>query len=378
MFFKELTVRLGFALLLLSCGKENRNDPGDGGGSNPLAQIVIPSGFKIDYFAKGVTNAREMALSGDGTIVYVGSMSEGKVYALPDRDGDHKADTVITIARNLDMPVGVAWRRDALYISAVSRILRLDNIDEHLADPPRPVVVFDGYPTDHAHGWKFIAFGPDDKLYVPVGAPCNICVPQRDIFATITRINPDGSGLEIYAGGIRNSVGFDWQPGTGVLWFTDNGRDNLGDNVPPDELNRAPRAGMNFGFPYCHGGDFPDPLYGNLHYCSEFTPPAINLGPHVASLGMCFYTGNMFPPEYRNQIFIAEHGSWNRSVPIGYRVTWVRVSGDSALSYNVFAEGWLQGPSAWGRPVDVQVMPDGSLLVSDDTADAIYRISYGG
>ncbi len=377
---KELLIRLGAVLLLLACGKEARNNTGnggDGGGTGPLAQITLPAGFKIDYFAENVPNAREMTLSGDGSIVYVGSMDAGKVYALPDRNDDHKADTVIIIASGLELPVGVAWRQGALYVSAVSRILRFDSIDTHLMNPMQPVVVFDGYPTDRAHGWKFIAFGPDDKLYVPVGAPCNECIPPSDIYATITRINPDGTGLEIYASGIRNSVGFDWQPGTNVLWFTDNGRDNLGDNVPPDELNRAPHSGMNFGYPYCHGGNIPDPQYGYLHNCTEFTPPAMRLGPHVASLGMRFYTGNMFPPEYRNQIFIAEHGSWNRSIPIGYRVTWVRVSGDSALSYDVFAEGWLQGSEAWGRPVDVQVMPDGSMLVSDDRAGAIYRISYG-
>jgi glucose/arabinose dehydrogenase len=381
MSLRNLFIRAGAVFLLLSCGKGAQNDTGNGGdgggGVGQLAQITLPAGFKIDYFAEDVPNAREMTLSGDGSIVYVGSMSEGKVYALPERNGDHKADTVITIAQNLEMPVGVAWRQGALYVSAVSRILRFDSIDTHLLNPPEPVVVFDGYPTDLAHGWKFIAFGPDDKLYVPVGAPCNICIPPGDIYATITRLNPDGTGLEVYARGIRNSVGFAWQPGTNVLWFTDNGRDNLGDNVPPDELNRAPRSGMNFGYPYCHGGDIPDPQYGNLHNCSEFTPPAMRLGPHVASLGMRFYTGTMFPQEYRNQIFIAEHGSWNRSIPIGYRVTMVKVSGDSALTYDVFAEGWLQGTEAWGRPVDVQVMPDGSMLVSDDRAGAIYRISYG-
>jgi glucose/arabinose dehydrogenase len=379
MLIRNLLIRFGAGLLLLACngGAQDNSHNGSGDGNGLLTQIRLPAGFMIDYFAEHVANAREMAISGDGIIVYVGSMGEGKVYALPDRNGDHKADTVITIASNLEMPVGVAWRQGALYVSAVSRILRFDSIDTHLMNPPQPVVVFDGYPTDQAHGWKFIAFGPDDKLYVPVGAPCNICIPPSDIYATITRINPDGTGLEVYARGIRNSVGFDWQPGTNVLWFTDNGRDNLGDNVPPDELNRAPHSEMNFGYPYCHGGDIPDPEYGNLHNCSEFTPPAMKLGPHVASLGMCFYTGTMFPAEYRNQIFIAEHGSWNRSIPIGYRVTLVRVSADSATSYEVFADGWLQGSEAWGRPVDVQVMPDGSMLVSDDRAGAIYRISYG-
>ncbi len=359
--------------LILGCGSAFTNNLY---GAASLDKIKLPAGFKIEYFAAKVPNARAMTLSGDGSIVYVGSMGEGNVYALPDRNGDHKADTVIVIARNLEMPVGVAWRQGSLYVSEVSRILRFDSIDTHLANPPEPVVVYDGYPTDEAHGWKFIAFGPDGKLYVPVGAPCNICQPPAEIYATITRLNSDGTGMGIYARGIRNSVGFDWQPGTGVLWFTDNGRDMLGDNLPPDELNRAPRPGMNFGYPYCHGGDIPDPEFGKLHSCSEFTPPAIKLGPHVASLGMRFYTGKMFPPEYKNQIFIAEHGSWNRSVPIGYRISLVRVSGDKAKSYEVFADGWLQGSEAWGRPVDVQVLPDGSMLVSDDKAGAIYRISY--
>ena len=215
------------------------------------------------------------------------------------------------------------------------------------------------------------------NLYVPQGMPCNVCLETNPIYGTITSINSDGTGLELYAHGVRNSVGFDWNPLTSELWFTDNGRDNLGDNIPPDELNYAPQPNMNFGFPYCHGGDIPDPEFGSQHNCSEFTAPAIKLGPHVASLGMRFYTGNMFPPEYKNQIFIAEHGSWNRSIPIGYRISLVRLSGNRAISYEVFADGWLQGSTPWGRPVDVQVMPDGSLLVSDDFAGAVYRISYG-
>ena len=213
-------------------------------------------------------------------------------------------------------------------------------------------------------------------LYVPVGAPCNVCERADERYATIMRMNPNGSGLEVYASGIRNTVGFDWHPQTGELWFTDNGRDQLGDDVPPDELNYAPKPGMNFGFPYCHGGDIPDPSFGKDHDCAEFTPPAMKLGPHVASLGMRFYTGSMFPAEYQNQIFIAEHGSWNRTIPIGYRITLVRLQGNEAVSYEVFAEGWLQGGSAWGRPVDVLVMPDGALLVSDDRAGVVYRIHY--
>jgi glucose/arabinose dehydrogenase len=370
-------IELMVMLSIIACGDGGKTAPNGPSGPLQLEKIILPAGFKIGYFAEHVPNAREMTISGDGSIVYVGSMSEGNVYALPDKNGDFRADTVIIIAQGLEMPVGVAWRDGSLYVSEVSRILRFDSIDTHLFNPLPPIVVKDDYPTDTAHGWKFIAFGPDGKLYVPEGMPCNVCLQTNPIYGSITRLNPDGSGFEIYAHGIRNSVGFDWHPLTHELWFTDNGRDNLGDNIPPDELNYAPLANMNFGFPYCHAGDITDPEFGSQHSCSEFTAPAIKLGPHVASLGMRFYTGNMFPPEYRNQIFIAEHGSWNRTVPIGYRISLVRLNGNQAVSYEVFADGWLQGSAPWGRPVDLQVMPDGSLLVSDDFAGAVYRISYG-
>jgi glucose/arabinose dehydrogenase len=343
----------------------------------PLEQIKLPPGFRIEIYASGVPNARSMTLSPGGTL-FVGTRSEGNVYAIVDRNGDQKADEVITIARGLNMPNGVAFRDGALYVAEVNRVLRYDNIEAHLKDPPKPVVVNNSFPSDRHHGWKFIRFGPDGWLYVPVGAPCNICERNPDRYAVIMRLRPDGSGLETFARGIRNTVGFDWHPETGELWFTDNGRDWMGDDQPPDELNRAPRPGLHFGYPYCHGGTLSDPEFGGKHACSEFTPPVQNLGPHVAALGMRFYTGTMFPPAYRHQIFIAEHGSWNRSTPIGYRVTLVRLEGNRAVSYEVFAEGWLQGSRAWGRPVDVLVMPDGALLVSDDRADVIYRISYHG
>jgi glucose/arabinose dehydrogenase len=239
------------------------------------------------------------------------------------------------------------------------------------------VVVYDKYPNDEHHGWKYIAFGPDGYLYVPVGMPCNICFPESPIYGTITRLRPDGSGFEIYASGIRNTVGFDWQPVRKELWFTDNGRDMMGDNRPPDELNRVIRKGQNFGFPYCHGINILDPEFGKGHNCTEFTPPEVELGPHVAALGMKFYTGNMFPAEYKNRIFIAEHGSWNRTVPIGYRITLVTLMDGTPQEYKVFAEGWLDADgTAWGRPVDVLIMHDGSMLVSDDKAGVIYRISH--
>ena len=338
-----------------------------------LDLIKLPPGFRIEVVARA-DSAREMTLGAKGTL-FVGSMS-GKVYAVRLRPGS--LGTVTTIASGLSRPVGVAFREGALYVSAVNRILRFDNIEERLDNPPQPVIVTDRFPSETQHGWKFIAFGPDGKLYVPVGAPCNICEPDPNEYAVITRMNPDGTGFEVYAKGLRNSVGFDWDPRSGELWFTNNGRDYLGDDAPPDTLNYAPRPGLNFGYPYCHAGTIPDPEYGKKRSCTAFAPPAQNLGPHVASLGMRFYSGTQFPAAYRNQIFIAEHGSWNRSKKIGYRVTLVRVENNRAVAYEPFATGWLQGETAWGRPADVLVMPDGALLVSDDYAGAIYRISYSG
>jgi len=343
--------------------------------SLPLDTIKLPPGFAITVYADNVPNARGMTLGQHGTL-FVGSMKKGNVYAVIDKDGDHRADDVFTIARGLNMPVGVAYRNGSLYVSAVDRILRFDKVEQRLTNPPAPVTITDRFPKETHHGWKFIAFGPDGKLYVPVGAPCNICNPDPDRYALIARVNPDGSGYEIVAHGVRNSVGFDWDPTSHDLWFTDNGRDYLGDNQPPDELNHAPKPGMHFGYPYCHGETIPDPEFGGKHGCREFTAPAATLGPHVASLGMRFYTGTMFPQAYQRQIFIAEHGSWNRSEKIGYRITLVSRNEQGQSRYSVFAEGWLQGQEAWGRPADVLVMPDGALLVSDDSAGAIYRISY--
>ncbi|HRF74212.1 MAG TPA: PQQ-dependent sugar dehydrogenase [Accumulibacter sp.] len=355
----------------------------------PLQRIKLPPGFAIELWAR-VDNARQMALGrhdGDGGTLFVGSMHAGKVHALR-FDASYRVQQVRIVASGLQRPVGVAYKDGSLYVSAVNRILRYDRIEprvqgEHApAQPPAAVVVTDQLPSETHHGWKFIAFGPDGKLYVPVGAPCNICQPDPRRYANILRMNADGSGSEIVARGVRNSVGFDWQPLTGELWFTDNGRDLLGDDLPPDELNHAPRAGMHFGYPYCHGGDLPDPEFGARRRCDEFAAPAQKLAPHAAALGMRFYTGTMFPPEYRNQIFIAEHGSWNRSKKIGYRVTLVRLQGSKAIAYETFASGWLEegsresGDSAWGRPADVLVLPDGSLLVADDYAGAIYRITY--
>ena len=341
-------------------------------GTLPLDRITLPEGFRIEVLAR-VPSARAMAWGSAGTL-FVGS-TNGVVHAVSFPPGG--TPVVRPVARGLREPAGVAFRDGALYVSAVSRILRFDGIERRLDDPPAPVVVSERFPSDGHHGRKFIAFGPDGKLYVPVGAPCNICEPDPDRYANIGRMNPDGSGFEIVARGVRNSVGFDWHPRTKELWFTDNGRDWLGDDAPPCELNRVAQAGQHFGYPYCHGGTIRDPDYGARRACSEFVAPAQNLGPHVAPLGMRFYSGTQFPADYREQVFVAEHGSWNRTRKIGYRVSLVRLDAQGkAMRYETFAEGWLQGESAWGRPADVLVAPDGALLVSDDYAGAIYRIRY--
>jgi glucose/arabinose dehydrogenase len=347
----------------------------------PLESIKLPQGFSISVYAE-VDNARSMALSPSGTL-YVGNRKEdiGKVYAVRDTDGDFKADKRWIIASGLNMPNGVAVKDGDLYIAEVSRILRIRDIENKLNNPGTPEVVYDKFPTEAHHGWKYIAFGPDGKLYVPIGAPCNICEPKESIYASIHRMNSDGTGLELFASGVRNTVGFTWHPETKNIWFTDNGRDAMGNDIPPCELNTAPKAGMHFGYPYCHGGTIKDPEFGGKRPCSDFTAPAQNLGAHTAPLGLKFYTGSMFPSEYKNQLFIAEHGSWNRSEEVsynGYVLSLVTVDGDKGTSYKTFASGWLNqdGRTRWGRPVDVLLLPDGSILVSDDMAGVIYRITY--
>ncbi len=338
------------------------------------ADIKLPPGFAIEVYAANVPGARSMTLGTKGTL-FVGTRDEGKVYALVARGGKQKVE-VLTIASGLKLPNGVAFRNGALYVAEVSRILRFDNIEEHLENPPRPVVVNASFPTKTHHGWKFIRFGPDGSLYLQVGAPCNVCEEKDPRFASIMRMTPDGNSLEIFARGVRNSVGFDWHPATRELWFTDNGRDWMGDDLPPDELNRATAKGLHFGFPHWHGKETADPRYGKGRRKGEFVPPEVEIPAHSAPLGMRFYNGAMFPAGYRNQIFIAEHGSWNRSTPAGYRISLVRLRENRAVSYEAFATGWLRDGAAWGRPVDLQVMPDGSLLVSDDKVGAIYRITW--
>jgi glucose/arabinose dehydrogenase len=342
-----------------------------------LANLNLPKGFKINTYAEGVKNARSLEFSPNGTL-YVGTRGEGNVYALRDEDGDFKAEKKYTLATGLNMPNGVAFRDGDLYVAEVNRILRYKDIEQNLSNPPEPEVVFDGYPTETHHGWKYIAFGPDGKLFVPVGAPCNICEREEKVYSSITRLDVETKEMEVVQHGVRNTVGFTWHPDTKELWFTDNGRDMMGDDLPGCELNHAPEDGMHFGYPYCHQGDVPDDKYGEKRNCSEFTPPAQVLMAHVAPLGIEFYTGNMFPEKYKKQILFAEHGSWNRSKKSGYRVMMVTLENGKATSYEPFVDGWLdkKEDEAWGRPVDLEHLPDGSLLISDDFADMIYRVWY--
>jgi len=340
----------------------------------PLENIQLPPGFKISIYASEVQNARSLTLSPEGTL-FVGTRRVGNVYAVLDVDRDKTADTVLKLITGLYMPNGVTLIDGDLYVAEMHRVLKYEKIERHLGHMDPPTVIYDKFPRNNWHGWRYLRAGPDKKLYIAIGAPCNVCLETLP-FASIMRMNTDGTGLEPYALGVRNSIGFDWHPKTREFWFTDNGRDWLGDDAPPDELNHAPKKGLHFGFPYRHGKDFVDPKFGDHPKPDKLIPPKQELGPHVASLGMRFYTGKMFPRKYRNQIFIAEHGSWNRSEKSGYRISIVRFLNSGSMSYEVFAQGWLNGGEVWGRPVDIEIMSDGSLLVSDDVAHAIYRISY--
>ena len=360
---------------LISCEPKNKalekkDDP-------QLSKLKLPEGFSISFFATDVNNARSLALGDNGT-VFVGNRKGKNVYALVDADGDGVAEKKYTVANDMNAPNGVAFYDGALYIAEIDKVYRIDNIESTLENPAKPVLINDSFPSEEHHGWKYIAFGPDGKLYVPVGAPCNICNDsEKDKrFASITRMNADGSGLEVYAHGIRNSVGFAWHPQTKELWFTDNGRDELGDDMPADELNIASQKDEHFGYPYCHAGVIPDPEFGKGKNCGDYKAPASTLTPHGAALGMKFNTGSMFPEQYKNQIFIAEHGSWNRSKPIGYRIMVATIDGNAVTGYKPFIEGWLTNGEAWGRPVDVLFRKDGSMLISDDHANAVYRVTY--
>ena len=335
----------------------------------PIERIRLPEGFRIQVYASSLRTARGLSFASDGTL-FVGSKS-GEVYAV------RPNGETLTVTRGLNMPVGLDFFEGDLYISSLSEIVMIENVLDNLGTNPKPRVLIDTLPRDRHHGWKFIKVGPDRKLYVPVGAPCNVCEREDERYASILRMNLDGSDLELVASGVRNTVGFDWHPETGELWFTDNGRDLMGDDIPPDELNRAPRAGLHFGFPYLHGGSVQDPrFWDDRPQGVEFELPKHEFPAHVAALGMRFYTANQFPEEYRGGIFVAEHGSWNRSQKIGYRVSYLHLEGNRVREYRIFAEGWLEGQRSWGRPADVEIGPDGALYVADDAASAVYRISY--
>jgi glucose/arabinose dehydrogenase len=389
---KPIVFSISLALVGLNANCQGRTTPSSsaGGGNKvdirtaqadvKLESIKLQPGFKIELWASDVTNARSMTISEDG-IVFVGTRQEGNVYALVDEDADGKADTKYILAQDLNMPNGVAYKDGDLYVAEVNRILRFKDIKNSLNNPTFEVV-FDGYPEETHHGWKFISFGPDGMLYVPVGAPCNICEKEDPIFASITRldVNKAGAKPEIYAHGVRNSVGFDWHPQSKELWFTDNGRDMLGDDTPDCELNRATAAGQHFGYPYWHAGTVKDPEFGDKGKdASAYVAPAAKLGPHNAPLGMRFYEGEMLPTSYRNQAIIAKHGSWNRSKKVGYEVVVAKIDASGKVTgQEKLATGWLDDASqdVWGRPVDVQELADGSLLISDDLADCIYRVTY--
>ncbi len=386
---KYLTLRtLVLSTLLLSffcCKEEPKIEPliqyDEAKSVLPIEKLNLPPGFKIEVYADSIDGARSMAMGDNGTL-FVGTRNENTVYAIQDRDKDYKADNVIVLDTTFEMPNGIAYRNGSLYVAEVGRLMRYDSIESKLNNPPKPKVIYDDYPTEFHHGWKYIAFGPDDKLYVPVGAPCNICdsTVSDKRFATITRMNPDGTDREIYAQGVRNSVGFTWHPESKEMYFTDNGRDMLGDDIPPCELNRVTKAGQHFGYPFCHGGVVKDPEYGDQNSCDNFVAPVQALGAHVAPLGVKFYTGDMFPEKYKQYAFIAEHGSWNRSKKVGYKISLVALQDGKAVSYETFLDGWLDDESQerFGRPVDLLQLKDGSLLISDDFGDAIYRISYNG
>lgn len=341
-----------------------------------LNSLKLPAGFAISIYADKVVNARSLALGKNG-IVYVGTRQQGSVYALKDADGDGYAEQKYVLASQLYMPNGVAYKDGDLYVAEVDKIIRFNNIDERLSNPPKPQIVYAGFPSDKHHGWKYLAFGKDNRLYTAVGAPCNSCLPKSAIYSSLTRLNTDGSGFEIIARGIRSSVGFAWHPVSHQLFFSDNGRDHLGDDLPPDELNKWSSKGQHFGYPFCHAGDIPDPELGDQQQCQQFIAPAWKFKAHLAPLGLHFYTGDHFPQHYKNQLLVAQHGSWNRSKAHGYRIVLVLFEKQQPVAEKVFISGWLtKDGRVLGRPVAMLQIADGSLLISDDTLDVIYRVTY--
>jgi len=360
---KVPVIALG-CFITVSCGAQ----------SVQLEDLQVPDGFSISVYAQ-VPGPRQLALGDDNT-VFVGSL-RGTVHAVVDSDGDYSADAVIPIAGNLNMPNGVAFHEGDLYIGEIHRVSKIDNVAANLSAGQGTVTLNDRLPNRRHHGFKYLKIGPDNRLYIPIGAPCNVC-EEEPIFGALHAMNLDGSGMQRIASGIRNTVGFDWHPQSAELWFTDNGRDMLGDDIPAGEINRITAANQHFGFPYIHQGDLPDPRYGRGKNAADYVPPVHKLTAHVAPLGMTFYRGEQFPVAYSNSVFVAEHGSWNRSSKSGYRVMVGKLSADNSdiVEYTPFVEGWLQGQSNWGRPADVLTMSDGSVLISDDLANVIYRVSY--
>jgi len=339
----------------------------------PADQLKLPKGFHIEVYASGIANARSLRVGDKGT-VFVGNRLLDKVWAITDKDGKRTAKVLYS---GLYRPNGLAFHDGTLYISELSKISKAEKIEDNLDNPPQLKLVYDDLPKDEAHGWKFIGIGPDNKLYVPIGQPCNNCIPD-DKHGQIRRMNLDGSNVELVAKGVRNTVGFDWNPANKELYFTDNGRDWLSEDLPNDELNRVTKIGQHYGSPYCYQGNIPDPEFGWGHSCSEFVAPVALMGPHAASLGMRFYTGTMFPAEYRGAIIVARHGSWNRSNKFGGDIALVKLNKDGTVkSVEPFITGFLVDNKYIGRPVDVQPMKDGSLLISDDYAGAVYRVTYG-
>jgi glucose/arabinose dehydrogenase len=342
----------------------------------PVSKLKVPPGFKVEVWASDILDARGLRQGDKGTVFVSSLFVAGKIYAVVDKGGKRE---VRTIAEKLFLPNGIEYVKGSLYVATPKDITRYDNIEDKLDAPPVPVMVSDKFPGEVPHGWKFIKLGPDGKLYVPVGAPCNICA-AKDGYAQIRRMNLDGSGMEVVAQGVRNTVGFDWDPKTGDLWFTNNGRDWLSEDLPNDTLSRVGKPGKDdFGFPYCHQGNFADPEFGWGKTCSDYSQPALLLGAHAGSLGMRFYNGTMFPEQYRGAMFIARHGSWNRSTKFGADVVVAWPDGKGGVSkMEPFLTGFIENNAYLGRPVDLLVLKDGSMLVSDDHAGAIYRISYAG
>jgi glucose/arabinose dehydrogenase len=334
----------------------------------------VPRGFKVEIWASGMPGARMMARGTQGT-VWAGSRGIGRVYEIKDVGGRRTSRILVD---KLTQPNGIAFKDGSLYVMAIDKLLRFDGIESNPDVEPKDITAAFNLPPKQHHNWKFLQFGPDGKLYVPFGAPCNICDPPPE-YAQIRRYNPDGSGMEVVARGVRNSVGFDFHPRTGQLWFTDNGRDWLSDDGPEEELNRVTRVGEFFGFPYCHANGIPDPDVSKPNACRGVTLPVVKLGAHAAALGMRFYTGSMVPADYRDTAIVARRGSWNRQKLNGYDVVRVTPSADGrSARVDPFITGFMDPATNkfWGRPVDVLQLADGSMLVADEQNGAIYRVSY--